>query len=583
MLIIGNQELHRIGGRYFANFPRRCGAPTVALCFGFVLALVGPAAAQPLELDFQSHGLESLTFDGVSLLKSGQPRLRRIVWGDTGAALIIAGSDLPATTYNEKARRLEQTWNMGRLTCVYRPRAERLQLEIAFTNTSDRPIRYLELAALHFTFPSTPTGPGWYLDMHCTSDSVDDAAAVIASYGNGTVVAINDAFDHEVRLAFQKDFERPANGYNLIVATINKTAKDFVHADPPDLKPGQTITFQLSLRFGPAKSGLLELAGDDFVRYGERFPRALEWADRRPISMLMLASGSAQHHSATNPRGWLNDPTIDVTTPGGRDRFKSRLLDWADFSVLQCRQRGAQGVIVWDVEGQEFQPIVYVGDPRMVRQLAPELDAVADEFFKKFTVAGLRTGVCIRPSRIMRRDDAKNGSSWWHHHMAFDPVKEMAEKIAYAKKRWGCSLFYVDTNMTYAYRDRDQELARSEPESWTMRADAMRRLAKLHPDVLIIPEMQYTGYYSHVSGYKELRGGFASTPRRVLLAYPQAFSVINIADGDIAGRRDELVTAVKRGDILMFRGWFNSPESPEIPTIYREAGKELPEPRTSAP
>jgi hypothetical protein len=582
MLIVGCQRPRLAARRHFLNW-RRC-APNVALSFGLVLALIGPAAAQPLELDFQDHGLENLNFSGVPLLKSGHPRLRRIVWDDTGATLSLAGSDLPSSTYDEKTRRLEQTWNMGRLTCVYRPQAERLQLEIAFTNTSDRPIRYLELAALHFAFPATPTGLGWYRDMHCTSDSIDDAAAVIASYGKGTVVAVNDAFDHEVRLAFQKDFERPANGYNLIVATINKTATDFVHADPPDLKPRRTITFQLSLRFGPAKSGLLELADDEFVRYGERFPRVLEWSDRRPISMLMLASGSAQHHSDTNPRAWLNDPTIDVTTLGGRDRFKSRLLDWADFSVLQCRQRGAQGVIVWDVEGQEFHPIVYVGDPRMVSRLAPELDAIADEFFKKFTDAGLRTGVCIRPSRIARRETAKNGSPWWHHHMAFDPVKEMSEKIAYAKKRWGCSLYYVDSNMTYAYPDKERELARAEPESWTMRADAMRRLAKLHPDTLIIPELQYTGYYSHVSGYKELRGGFASTPRRVLLAYPRAFSVINVADGNIAGRRDELVAAVKRGDILLFRGWYESPESAAVQSIYREAGKDAsPEPRVSAP
>jgi hypothetical protein len=500
-----------------------------------------------------------------------------MVWDDTGANYSVAGSDEPTAAYDEKSRRLDQTWSVGKLTCIYRPLADRLNLEVAFTNTTAQPIRFLELSALRLRLPNTPTGSGWYRDLHCTSESVDDAAAVIANYGTGTIVAVNESSDQEMRVALEKYVEQGATGYNLVVATVNRTAKDFIHADPPRLKPGETITFKISVRFGSANLGLLELAGDVFARYGQEFPRVLKWPDRRPISMLMLASVDPRHQSATNPRGWLNDPAIDVTTPAGREAFRSRLLGWADGAVQICRWRGAQGVIVWDLEGEQFQPIVYVGDPRMMPTLVPEMDPIADEFFKKFTDAGLRTGVCIRPSRIARREAGKGGCPWWHHHMAFDPVKEMAEKIAYAKKRWGATLFYVDTNVTFAFDGREKELAHVDPGSWVIRADAMRRLAQIHPDVLIIPEFQYTGYYSHVTGYRELRGGFASTPRRVLLAYPQAFSVINVADGDIAGRRAELIEAVKRGDILMFRGWFNSPEGPAIPAIYREAGKAPPD------
>ena len=403
---------------------------------------------------------------------------------------------------------------------------------------------------------------------------MDDVAAVTADYGKGTLVAVGESFPAGIQLSFLTDFIANTHGYELVVNTLCRSTKDFIHVDQPRLEPGQSLGFDLSLRFGPENTGLYELAGDVFAEYGKRIPRALKWTDRRPIAMLMLASSAAQHHSATNPRGWLSDPRINTTTPQGRAVFKKKVMGWANRSVSQCRLRDAQGVIVWDVEGEEFGPIVFVGDPRMLPQLAPELDEIADEVFKKFSDAGLKTGVCIRPSRIARSSDSKTGSPWRHNHMAFDPVKEMADKISYAKTRWGCSLFYIDTNVTWAFAGKKEENART-PTSWVMRADSMRRLAELFPDVLIIPEHQYLGYYSHVSGYKELRantfGGYAATPQRVLLAYPDAFSVINISDGKLRERRAELLAAVRRGDILLFRGWFNSPENAMVHSIYQEA------------
>ncbi len=72
------------------------------------------------------------------------------------------------------------------------------------------------------------------------------------------------------------------------------------------------------------------------------------------------------------------------------------------------------------------------------------MDTAADEFFKKFLDAGLRTGICIRPSKII--SNLKGG---WQHQQTEDHVGDLADKIAYAKKRWGCSIFYMDTNVTW--------------------------------------------------------------------------------------------------------------------------------------
>ena len=71
------------------------------------------------------------------------------------------------------------------------------------------------------------------------------------------------------------------------------------------------------------------------------------------------------------------------------------------------------------------------------------MDAVAPELFERFHKAGLRTGVCIRPSKIVPGWDGK--SKWQHSHMGFDVVEEMNQKIIYAKKHLGCLLLSCST------------------------------------------------------------------------------------------------------------------------------------------
>lgn len=530
-------------------------------------------AGEPIGVRFDRHGLQSLVHGAVELLKDGQPRINRVEWRP-GEVEPVPGSFMPATAYDEKKQQLEQTWRMGRLVCAYQPEKNHLGVRLTFTNTSDRPLSSVEISAMTLVFPDTPTGPGWYESLHTTSEGIDDAAAVIANYSGGTLAVVSESFAPEIRLQIYSAYDKARRAYQVIVSPLRRSAEDRAHSDPVILNPQESLTFSITLRCGPEKSSLHDLAGEVFARYAERFPRILQWDDRRPIAMLVLASSAPQHHSTINPRGWLSDPQLDVQKTTGRLPFRTRILAWAEQSIALCRAMGAQGGIVWDIEGGEFQPLVYVGDPRMLPKLAPEMDAVADEFFKRFSDAGLKTGICIRPSRIVPNWDADPKFPWRHGHMRFDPVEEMADKIAYAKKRWGCTLYYIDTNVTWAYTGEKDDKGEDRVTSWPIRADAMRRLAERHADVLIIPEFQYTGYYSHVSGYRELRGGHASTSERVLATYPDAFSVINVSDGKMKDRKADLITAVGRGDILMFRGWFRSPEAEMVRYLYREAARQ---------
>jgi hypothetical protein len=546
---------------------RRAAFLAAAVCLGLSSLASAARAADELVAGFRESGLVSLTYAGTQLLKNGQPRLRHVVW-ESGDVDDVPGSAQPTTSFDLRSLTLVQNWSQGRIACVYRESTDRLDIQITFTNGSDRRIRGLDMNVLDLAFPVTPSGPGWDNDLHTTSDAVDDVAAIVAQYGSGSLVAVGTDLESEFRLQLEKDFAPVNPGYILMVGTQSKSASDFVHVDGCRLDPGKSVRFRISLRFGPAKAGLADLAGDVFAKYRQRFPRALTWPDRRPLTMLMLASSAAEHHSSTNPRGWLNDPRVDVTTPDGRDSFKNKVMQQrVGRCVDQCELRGAQGVIVWDVEGEEYPPLVFVGDPRKLPQLAPEMDAIVDDVFKTLSDAGLKTGVCIRPSRIVKQ---KGDTPWRHDFMGFDPLAEMAGKIAYAKRRWGCTLFYVDTNVTLALASRGPG-KKDGTENWFVRAEQMRRLAAQFPDVLIIPEFQYTGYYSHLSGYRELRGGIASTSERDRLAYPGAFSVINVADGPIVERRDDLLAGVRRGDILMFRGWFGTRDGALVQGIYDEA------------
>jgi hypothetical protein len=288
----------------------------------------------------------------------------------------------------------------------------------------------------------------------------------------------------------------------------------------------------------------------------------LEWKDRRAIGSIFLARDNTGWTS--NPRGWFGDPKIDVMSPAGIAQFKEDLLELADASILRLRATSAQGMIVWDLEGEEFPHpnASYVGDPTLLFRIAPEMDLIADEFFAKFTSAGFRVGLCVRPQKVLFDSE---GRFTQHEYFLNNSAihDELDRKIRYAQKRWRCSLFYVDSNFGV------QNLG-------LYSASIFKQLQREHPDILLIPQHENRRYFGFTAPYYDF-GGREKWPGTRSLAddhkaiYPNGFSVVNIADTDIAGHRPELVEAVGFGDILLYRTWFDSSELNFVPSIYREA------------
>jgi len=179
--------------------------------------------------------------------------------------------------------------------------------------------------------------------------------------------------------------------------------------------------------------------------------------------------------------------------------------------------------------------------------------SVIDEYFEKFRAAGLKVGVCIRPQGIAMVDGKPVHQAADDEHAA----QILRERIAYAKQRWGCTLFYVDSTATV---------------SGSLNPDVFKAVADAYPDVLLIPEnesMRYFAYSAPLNSYVHHR--VTSTPAGARMVYPKAFSVLMAPDGDRPEDHHALVSAVRRGDILLFNGWYNSDGAKKIKKLYEEA------------
>lgn len=217
----------------------------------------------------------------------------------------------------------------------------------------------------------------------------------------------------------------------------------------------------------------------------------------------------------------------------------------------------AQGMILWDSEGAGQQQ--YLGSPDVARKLMIQRDSYdfLDEFFHNYRARGYKVGCCVR---AIEYDELTNTFTF-----ASDPFETLLRKARYAVKRWGCRLFYVDSNYTRAIN----------PD--LIPATTYGRLMKELPGTLWIPESarhpisQDVDFdqYETSAPYMELRGKFTGTPSRVRKEIIGPFSVLNVDEGDKVTYRDEVRESLARGDVLMTGGWFKHGEWNDVMSLLR--------------
>ncbi|MCM8785499.1 MAG: hypothetical protein NC827_03605 [Candidatus Omnitrophica bacterium] len=584
----------------------------------FLILIFSCSSENMVSIKFTDRGDINISYKDIDFVVESKPSLKNVVFEK------ITRNENKERVYNFekneespksiewKEKKLTYIYQWGDLSFLYNQKGNNIDIVIKILNKSDKTIANFDIGILKFSLPEkyeikSPFDFWWGLGYKVVNKKGNNLYELntLESPGVIEIKFGKEDFTDKFILSYSSIYPPLKYGLRKIQnhwefytkGGVLASEKNGVFIPPlglPRIYSGQELEFVFSIRFADINSDTDIIVSDIYQKFRDYWKPHIEWDDRRPIGSIFVASGWEGHKSQTNPRGYFSDKTIDVFSSEGKERFKKIALDYAKRCVNVLKSINAQGMIVWNIEGEENpHPISYIGDPRMLKVLAPEMDEIADEFFKIFRDAGLRTGVCIRPTQVYFDEKDKKwkhgtGSHgpmrnplnddfskiwpedlpWWQF---FPIVERLSKKIEYAKKRWGCTLFYMDTNGIHA--PVGEKLDKFE---WILLwTEVLREIRTRHPDVLIIPEFpKGPASWSQISPYGELKGGLVSTPFQIRKLFPQSFSVINVANGSIEKRRDEIVKAVKEGDILLTHGWWMPKFTEEVGKIYKEVYKE---------
>ena len=295
------------------------------------------------------------------------------------------------------------------------------------------------------------------------------------------------------------------------------------HNDYP-VQPGSSFSYTVSLRFTP--EGASASAADAYASFAARYPSQMTWTDKRIIGTAYLTSAPSGDPSQpggfpTNPRRYFNDPGVNITTPAGLQAFQDRMLAQAASNVKTAQSMSAQGVITWDIEGEQYpQSTSYVCSPDQIAAVAPEMESVItdsssayfgqkldDAYFKTMSGAGLKVGLCLRPQMFNLYPNGTAGQVFLTTNAAI--IAELENKARYAMTRWGATIFYVDSTV--------------DVNGGTLDPAIFQQLITDLPGLLFIPEESTPRYYAYTAPfYSLIFHTDLGTPASTYNFYPQS-------------------------------------------------------------
>ena len=545
---------------------------------------------------YDQHGLAKLSYNGIFLVNLeaglGDPFQ---IWDYKLGGRPGFGGSFSGWDAHSKTLTWSGNWG-GSVRCHFSTPAgtENLVVAITITNPTAQNLSGVNIYPVGVQFPQLPNGFGApnYPQFH---NNVDAPSMITADYGSGMIVLADDDAK-PLYLGFSPS--GAANHYSIVVGTNNSGTFGFLTSATPvsrPIPPGKSDSYTFSLRFAPSGTNSRTIAGDVLTTFAHTWRQTFQWSDRRPIGELFMTRPATSWIPQTdsNPRNYTVAPNTNVHSSAGLAAFRQAVLAYASKAIQVLKNVGAQGAIVWDLEGQQSPQdggtgtdhcggvpgkISYVGSPDSLSQVSPEMNSIADEFFKKFTDAGLKCGMTLRPQKLVLAG-SQSYQDWCPSNNAGSATELLVQKAKYAYERWGCTLFYVDSD-----GGPNNSLS---PEAWA----AVNRAL---PNVLMIPENSwlkdsaYTApLASYWATYKPLH-----TPSDARTMWPHAATVTYIGDAPnhdlLNNPKDpnqwyEYVHAVRAGDILAFRAWFDDePLNRQVKQIYEQAGVVLSSPPRSA-
>jgi len=550
-------------------------------CLGAFLGWLGPLpAAEDLKIVFDDKGLASVAHNGVELMKPTDPRPGVEFWRfpDPNAKegfRQLWGPKPKQSSFDAAKKSLLVEYDWGTLECRYVQKDARLDFEVAITNSSPDPISEGAVILAGLRVPNTPVNrPDW----NRVADNVRVVGGDLYAHEKGVFALVNGDVKsgRGVNLSGPDSPENPVR--RLRLAPVCPESKPhhpivddaFFRAPARLIEAGKTERYRISLVFGPPGATAMDLCPEIYDAYTQAHPMVLNWPDRRPIATAFLCNPATGWK--TNPRGFIfgKGDKNNVTTEEGLKAFGEALLQYADNCIARMKAMDAQGIIIWDIEGQEMPHMIsYIGDPRALPRICPEMDRFSDAFMKKFRDAGFKTGVTIRPTEVYQTDQPKGLP--WNQREVKDPLAVMSEKIACAQKRWGCTIFYLDSNVFGDGLLSKEDKAKMKGVPWTMPIGMIEQLARKHSDCLIVPEWADRLYYTCSAPYSSANLGQLGTDPLSRRLWPQAFRVISISLGLLEAHWESYVEGVQGGDVLLFMPWWDPIENEMARLIYREA------------
>jgi len=555
------------------------------LCVCFLLLAASTACHAQLVVTYGSKGIDRLTYRGVVLTDTAHFQQDRVHIGhikltDRSGHVLTAdswGENNQGTNWDAASKTETYNFRWGTIKIQFSQTPESLEINIREWNrpNSDVILAGASVYPLTLHFPTLPRG---FVNASYPQGTSNTSApsVTVADFGAGQVVDVApDASKPLYSMLWPMGTGDAAYSVLVSTTTPDSLPEFFPRHDWPVL-PGQTDVFRIALRFAPRGVATHSLAADAYSNWSQQYPAAIKWTDRRVIGTAYLAASpnqSSDNIDGANPRHYLG-AGMDLRTPEGLRLFQSRILAKAGEIVRNLRKLNAQGVITWDIEGQQYpQNTSYVCAPDQIAAAAPEMESVItdtssryvgkkldDAYFSIIRDAGFRVGVCIRPQRFTLLAE---GGAQQVQLSAKGAEADMLRKIRYAHDRWGATLFYLDSTVEQNGRPLDATL--------------FQRLAAAFPDILLIPEQSTSRHYAYTAPLKSfLFHNETATDANIRSYYPDAFSCILVNDSDtkrLLQSREALVAAVVAGDILMAHVDYWDPVNTSIVAMYDSAGR----------
>ena len=552
----------------------------------FALLVLGlhalPAAADStrgkgLQIIYATNGVQQLIYDGALLEDltanpSDTFRIGRISVSDlSGNILSDRQYDSPDANLNRTWDSLTQTWtysfSWGTIAVRFAQSGDSLAVTTEIQNFANSGVVFkgASVSPFFLHFPGAATS-----SCERMLSSVNGPTVALVDFGSGEVASVIPDPAEPLRSGFKP--VSTGAGCEFFVSILSPNDTPSFPASSQSVMPGQSESYMASLRFAPSGTNMETLASDAYSAWFQTWPDELQWPDRRFIGTVRLAeSGGASSTDASNPRQYFRNTkeSIDITTPAGLARFQSLVLAEADLTVQNLRTLNAQGAITWDVEGEQYRPPTsYVCEPDAIAQAAPEMETfitdpsspyvglkLDDAYFRTFTDAGFRVGLCVRPQHFTIYPD---GTAAQLEIPDSQIASELIRKMQYAHNRWGATLFYLDSAIN----------AKGE----SLEPGILKQVAANFPDSIIIPDKSTTRYYAYSAPSLSLASGTVGTATDVYRYYADAFSTIRIDTADasqFASLESQLIAAVSRGDILMGSTTALEEVGPDLPQIYQ--------------